>query len=159
MRIQRLGTNFDNAIVLRMEGDPVAGKSLFRSGAGACNACHRLEGEGKEIGPALDRLSDKTWSRSELLEQIVNPSSKIHPDYKMQVILTTDGRVIQGRIVKETLDVIEVIEASGVTKSVSKDAIDERKDSGISMMPESLLASLSAKQVADLLDYIMNAQQ
>ena len=76
--------------------DLVAGKALYEQ---TCASCHKLYGEGGEIGP------DITGSNRADLEYILNnmldPSGEIPEGYQLVTINTQDGRSYAGNIASE----------------------------------------------------------
>ncbi len=156
LQVKRLGNDFDLQQVLSLTGDRERGRDLFRSGAGTCSSCHALEGHGKAIGPDLSNLSNVDWDRVQVLTQIVKPSAEIHPKFKMQIVLTMDGTVIQGTVLDQTDTTLTLIDANGKAQIIESSHIEEQRQASVSMMPENLLSSLTSQQAADLLDYIFS---
>ena len=73
---------FDVFKVSLQGGDAANGKRLFYEHTGAqCLRCHKLNGEGGDVGPELKGLAAKV-SREYLLEAVVNPSAKIAVGYE-----------------------------------------------------------------------------
>src|SRR5439155_4974553 len=72
------------------------GRNLF--GETKCFACHRFNNEGGGTGPDLTIVSGRFGAR-DLLESIIEPSKVISDQYAAVAVTTTDGRIIQGRIV------------------------------------------------------------
>ncbi len=84
-----------NAAVIA-NGDASAGRRLFAEAQ--CFACHRFRGEGGGVGPDLTAVAGRMNAR-DLLEAIVDPNRVISDQFAASTILTTDGRVITGRVV------------------------------------------------------------
>ncbi len=82
-------------------GDATRGFQVFRSAKAACSACHRIGYVGGTIGPELTRIG-ATRSRRALLEAIVFPNARLEQSYTPVRILTGDGLVLNGLVVKET---------------------------------------------------------
>src|SRR5206468_3650154 len=62
-------------------GDAVRGKEIFLSKTAVeCQRCHKLDGQGGEVGPPLNGLGKQT--RDYLLESIVAPSKTIAKGYE-----------------------------------------------------------------------------
>src|SRR5262249_1604754 len=95
-RVHRLGETVDGHKLLAMPGNGEQGKSLFfRDGAATCKSCHRLAGQGIELGPDLSQIGKKYPPR-ELLAQILDPSKQMDPKYVPYVLETTSGNVVSG---------------------------------------------------------------
>ena len=77
-------------------GDPSAGGTVFREKAEvSCVRCHKVRGEGGEVGPELSGLPSEK-DREYLLEAIVAPNARIAEGFETVVVATSDGRVIAG---------------------------------------------------------------
>ncbi|MEZ6031617.1 MAG: c-type cytochrome [Planctomycetaceae bacterium] len=74
------------------------GQQLFK--AAACVGCHKLGGQGNNIGPDLSKLPSE-YSKLDVLDHILNPSKKIDRKYQSNVIELTSGKVLTGLIVEE----------------------------------------------------------
>ncbi|OYW15102.1 MAG: hypothetical protein B7Z55_15270, partial [Planctomycetales bacterium 12-60-4] len=124
------------------------GRELFNK---TCAACHTLFGSGKQIGP--DITGSNRANLDYLLENLLDPSAVVGKDYQMTVVITEDGRSING-IVKEESDSAVVLQTPTDLVTVAKKAIEERKLSELSLMPEGQLKPLAASDVRDLVAYL-----
>lgn len=73
--------------------------------------------------------------------------------------MTTDGKVITGRVIRDTNDSLTVlIDAEDPTKvvQISRVEIDEIIPSKISLMPSGLLTPLNKEEILDLMAYLMS---
>ncbi len=152
---QRLGERFQASDILSLEGDASRGAKLFSMGLGSCSSCHRAEGIGKDLGPAFAVSAARYKTRDKLLEQIVQPSLSIDDNYQSLSILYENGRVVVGRPVQENDQHLTILNAEGQRLELEKASIEDRRRSPVSMMPEQLLAPLTAQQAADLLAYVL----
>lgn len=116
-----------------------------------CQNCHRLFGEGGEIGP--DITGSNRANLDYILENILDPSAVVGRDYQMTVVVTEDGRVINGLLKLET-DSALTIQTINDKVVIPKDEIEERTVSSVSMMPERQLDALSKDDVRDLIAYL-----
>lgn len=129
--------------------DPKKGKVAF---AQACGACHRLYGEGGQIGP--DLTGSDRHNIDYLLESTINPSDVIPADYRMTVFTLADDRVVSGVIAGETEKAITVQSAAG--ESVLNAAeVKKRETLPVSLMPEGLFQALGEDAVKNLVAYLM----
>jgi putative heme-binding domain-containing protein len=94
------------------------------------------------------------YDRAGLLEAIVDPSAKIHPDYASSVIETSSGRVVQG--ISRRLNDAEIEVATSQTETVRLrlDEIEEQKPSPTSLMPAGLNERLTPREMADLIAHL-----
>ena len=98
------------------------------------------------------------YERSNLgpfLMNVVDPNADIREGYTLQRIVTTDGRILEGRIVAQQGDVTTLQPLSGSQFSISAKQIREIKALPVSVMPERILDPLSEQEVKDLFAYIM----
>jgi putative heme-binding domain-containing protein len=146
--IERLGK-----VVRAERGDPAAGKKLFGQ---SCGKCHQLFGEGGQVGPDLTTF--KRDDIDHMLLHIVNPSAEIREGYETHVVVTEDGRVVQGFLVDRDEQVVILRGADGQTYTIAKNKIDEMRAIRLSLMPENLLRDLTDQQVRDLFAYLRSGQ-
>ncbi len=132
-------------------GDPAAGKALF---AKHCGTCHRLFGEGNEIGPELTHANRK--NTAELLATIVDPSAVIRREYMNFLVTTSDGRVLTGLLVEQTPSRITLLGAKNERTTVPRDQVDEIREAPTSLMPENLLKQLQPQELRDLFGYLQS---
>ena len=153
-RVKRLGDTIDLSLLLARSGDARRGRDLFRAEGGlTCRTCHKAEGSGGDVGPALDGLGSK-YSPSELLGQVLDPSKVVEPKYATTVVATKSGKVIAGLLIEENAAAIVIREANGQSTRVSLADIEDRRREPKSLMPEGLLRDLTPQQAADLLAYL-----
>ncbi len=132
---------------------PGRGRVLFESN---CASCHRLFGQGGEVGPEL--TGSNRANLDYILENIVDPSAVLGNDYRMTIVELNDGRVVSGLVQKETDDALTIRTLNDVTL-VPKEEIDVRSLSPLSMMPDGLLERLKPAQVRDLVAYLASPSQ
>jgi putative heme-binding domain-containing protein len=134
-----------------------AGKRLFVEGS--CQACHRFANVGGIFGPDLTGAA-KRYSRPFMLREIMNPSHVISDQHQTHSILTSAGRVHQGRILSEADGVLTVAtdpREPAHLVVIPADEVEERKPSEASLMPADLLNTFTQRDVLDLLAYIESA--
>jgi putative heme-binding domain-containing protein len=153
---KRLGESFAPNSVLELVGDAERGAKLFASGAGTCVNCHRVGEVGKELGPDFAASATKYKTPEKLLEQIVEPSLVIDEKYRSVSILTTSDTVIVGRVIAEDAERVIYLGSDGKESTILLEDIEAMRPSPVSMMPEHLLAPLTAQQSADLLAYVLS---
>jgi putative heme-binding domain-containing protein len=133
--------------------DTGLGRALFDK---SCASCHRLFGEGGEIGP--DITGSNRADLSYILENIVDPSAVLGNDYRMTVLNTVDGRVISGLVQSESDSAI-TMRTINDTIVVAKEDIEDRQLSSLSLMPEGLMDTLSEEDVQNLVAYLGSPTQ
>ncbi|MGH9628686.1 MAG: DUF7133 domain-containing protein, partial [Bryobacteraceae bacterium] len=136
--------------VLSMSGDVTRGKKSFEDN---CAKCHTPRREGGRVGPDLSGINNKT--KDELLTSILNPSYAIEPRFVNYVVVTTDGRMIDGVIANETPGAITLRGGSEEgDETILRGHISEIRASSVSLMPEDLEQSMSKQDLADVIAYL-----
>jgi putative heme-binding domain-containing protein len=134
-----------------------SGKQMFT--VGTCVSCHKLQGVGQEFGPDLTKLDPKTFKDpTDVLRHVIEPSLKIDDKYRNWRFELGTGKVVTGMILKETPDVVEVIEnplAATTAVKIKKARIDKRIKSDVSPMPKGLLDKMTREEILDLLAYVV----
>ena len=133
-------------------GDPAKGAILFKGEKAKCATCHKVRGEGGEVGPDLSGLNhrDRAW----IYRNLAEPSATIHPDYVPYTVLTKDGRVLVGIVSAEGADAIRVIDTDARATVVARADIEELKPSAASIMPVGLVGAVGESGMKDLLAYL-----
>lgn len=135
------------------KGDPSRGRLIF---AKTCMQCHTLFDAGGKVGPELTGAN-----RSELdylLSNIVDPSAVVGKDYQASAIRTKGGRVVSGILRQDDGRALTVVTENDVLV-LPRDEVDAIRTSEVSMMPEGLLANLSAQEIRDLIAYLQSPVQ
>ena len=133
------------------------GKELFK--VANCVACHRLNNVGQEFGPDLTKLDPKRQAAEHILQAILEPSKQIEDKFASYVFVMESGKLITGMIVSEKPEVVEIVIdplAKGKPTRLSKDEIESRQKSAVSMMPKGLLNRLSREEILDLIAYVFS---
>ena len=130
-------------------GDPHRGVAVFKK---VCAQCHKLYGEGAEVGPDITRNGRNNWQQ--LLSNVFDPSLVIGPGYQARQLLTADGRVLTGLPVEESDQRVVLKVQGGKVETIARDDIDAYKVSEVSMMPEGLEKQLKPQEIADLMSYL-----
>lgn len=158
LRPKTLGQAFKPEEILKLKGDIARGEQVFlRSGAAACAKCHRVKGQGGDIGPDLSQVGRK-FERAALLEAIMDPSKGIAPEYYPYVVETEEGKVFAGFLHDETPERVVLKTIEGQFVSLARNNIAEMAKQTKSLMPELVLKNVTAQDAADLLDYMVSLQ-
>lgn len=135
--------------VLTVPGSAERGRQAYRK---ACATCHRLAGEGHAVGPDLETLSGR--DKESLLVQLLDPNREVDPRYVAYEAVLKDGRVASGIVASESDASVTLRRAEGVEESVLRREIVQLRSTGLSLMPEDVEKSLSAEDIADLLELL-----
>jgi putative heme-binding domain-containing protein len=134
---------------LSKEGDPRRGETLF---AKNCRTCHQKRGEGHRVGPDLSGVAGRPAAA--LLNDILDPSREVAPDYVGFLLVTRNGQLLSGLLAEETATTLKLRRNEGVEETVLRSEVEEFRSTGRSLMPEGLEQTLSVQDVADLLAYL-----
>src|SRR5262249_40258157 len=124
------------------------GRALFTQ---HCAACHKLFGEGGDVGPEL--TGSQRANLDYILENVLDPSAVVAREYQVHVVELKSGRVLNG-IVKAETERALTLRTQNETVVVPKAEVEERTTSPVSMMPEGLFDRLSREEVRDLVAYL-----
>jgi putative membrane-bound dehydrogenase-like protein len=133
--------------------DASAGKVLFTK---HCASCHKLFGNGGEIGPDLTGAGRHDLDY--LLGNIVDPSAVVTKDFQMTAFTLADGRTVNGIATVET-DRVVTVQTATEKVTIAKSDIENRKASTLSLMPDGLIQPLSPKETRDLFKYLQATSQ
>lgn len=137
--------------VLATKGDPKRGQELFLQRA--CFACHTVSPHEPPKGPMLGGIAQR-YSRAELAESILQPNAKIAQGFESQHFKLRNGTELDGFVVREGGDSVDVRNVAGVTTMIEKGDIAQREKRETSIMPEGLLSGASVSDLASLLAYL-----
>ena len=131
-------------------GDPVRGRHLFAGRADwGCQRCHKLDGEGGDVGPDLAGIGSRRTVEY-LLESIVVPNRQMAPGYETVILTLDDGRFVSGTIAGETADTVTLNTAEDGRVAIPSRTIVER-ERGLSAMPEGLVELMTLDELRDVL--------
>jgi putative membrane-bound dehydrogenase-like protein len=124
------------------------GRALYQK---TCASCHRLFGEGGEIGP--DLTGSQRTNLDYILENVLDPSAIVPREYQVTLITTTTGRTLSGIVKKET-DAAVTVQTQNELIVLPRSDIESRTATKVSMMPEGLFEQLRLNDVRDLVGYL-----
>lgn len=136
-------------ILTASPGDQEKGKVHFTK---RCGNCHQLFGEGKKVGPPLDG-----YERGNLtfwLNSIVEPSLEIREGFQSYLILTNDGRVLNGMIAAQDPKTVTLRNADNQLTVISRDDIETLKAIRTSLMPTDVLKDMTPEELRNLFAYL-----
>lgn len=133
------------------KGNYSAGELVYEEAK--CASCHRMGRIGTAIGPDLTTVASR-FTRKEVIESILYPSHIISDQYRTQSVLTLDGRVLSGMVVKQSDGSLLVRDSDLTEVLVAQQDVEETKASKASLMPSGLIDGLSAAEIRDLMTYM-----
>ena len=131
------------------------GLNLFK--VANCVGCHKMNGEGRELGPDLTKIESKKHTTEHILRSLLEPSKEIAEKYQSNTFVMDSGKVMTGMIVEENNDTVKLLIdplAKAAPIVVNKSEIDDRAKSPTSIMPMGLLNKLTQEEILDLIAYI-----
>lgn len=135
------------------KGNPEEGAKVF---AKVCAQCHKLNGQGHEVGP--DLTVNGRGSLDLLLSNLLDPNLVIGKDYQAYTAATVDGRVLAGLLVEDSQERIVLKVAGGKQEVIPRDDLEAFKQSNLSLMPEDLEKQVDEQQFRDLIAYLLQEQ-
>ncbi len=141
------------AIVEAASGNPKKGKVLYMEN---CGKCHTLFTEGGKVGP--DLTSFKRDNLERVMINVVNPSLEIREGFENYIIITTDGRVVNGFLADKDNQVVVLRGVDGQNLIFRRDEIEDMRAIKRSVMPEGTVAKLTDQQIRDLFAYLRASQ-
>lgn len=139
------------ATVLASPGDIKLGETLFTKQT--CITCHVTDPKQAPVAPKLHGISTRA-KRDEIVESILKPSAKITEGYATNVIITDEGKVYAGFVIREDAKEVVLRTPQGQTQTIAKDSIDERTQTKVSSMPEGVVSTLTVPELAALIAYV-----
>jgi putative heme-binding domain-containing protein len=134
-------------------GKPDRGRTVFASDKAKCAACHKVSGQGGEVGPDLSQIGGK-FDRTHLIESILDPSAEILQGYQSSVIETKAGRSVTGIVKSESKTAVTLMDAAGKLITIAVDDIVSRAVSKVSLMPAGLADGMTPAEFTDLIAYL-----
>lgn len=139
-------------------GDAGRGQIVFGR---VCSACHRIGDVGKEFGPRLDTIGLQ-YSKEELIKHTLWPNESIAKGYETVQVLTVDGEVFNGFVLRESDQALTLGVATqdgkGKEVVIDKQDIELRKEMKASSMPEGLAKTIAPIEFLDLMSYLKSLE-
>ena len=132
-----------------------AGRRIFHhASVGTCVKCHRHLGRGSAVGPDLSAVSN-IGDENRILRAILEPSRDVDPQYFPRTLLTTDGRVFTGIMLRDGGGGNEYYrDSTGRERMFKTSDIVQRKELQTSMMPEGLIDTMTDRELRNLIAFM-----
>jgi len=135
---------------LRLNAVAARGREIFRA---RCVSCHRLAGEGQDLGPDLDGA--KVFGRQRLLFLILEPNAQVRDGFATHVLRTRTGEVYVGLLENPNSLTVTLVSTGGVRRVFPRANVLSIEAQPWSLMPEGLEAGLAPQDMANLLGYLL----
>jgi putative membrane-bound dehydrogenase-like protein len=150
----REAKGFSAPSIAKMTMNASNGENVF---ARSCSACHRVKGNGKDIGPDLTAIRTK-FDREALLNEIINPDAGIVFGYEAWTISLSDGQSFFGFLVADGAQTVTIKDLAGKNHVIETAKISSRKKQEGSLMPSPVALGLSDQDLADLSEYLLTVK-
>jgi putative heme-binding domain-containing protein len=140
------------ADLVKREGDAIKGQKIYAT-TGTCAKCHKVRGEGKDVGPDLSEIGSKL-SKEAFFVSILDPSAGISHNFETYSLVTDDGNVIIGLLVSDTAEAITLKTAEAIVRTIPKSQVEEFKKQTISLMPADLQKLMTVQDLVDVVAYL-----
>ena len=145
------------ADLVKQSGSVEEGRKVYLT-VGTCAKCHKVKGEGKEVGPDLSEIGSKL-SREALYVSILDPSAGISHSFETHLLLLEDGTSLSGILVSETEQEVSLKTAEAIIRKIPRDEITVMKKQPVSLMPADLQKGLTAKNLIDVVEYLVSLKK
>ncbi len=154
-RRKTIGLTPDVPQLLSLTGDAKRGAALLSptGRAAACQACHIVNGTGRDFGPDLSQVGARL-TKEQLLESLLHPSTVIAPGYAAYTASLKDGSQQVGFMLNQSKQEATLKLATGQSITLPSAETLSLTPLPTSLMPEGLLQSFTAQEVADLLSHL-----
>jgi len=136
-------------------GYPEQGRKIFYSmlGPGNCGMCHKVNGEGGDVGPDLTTIGQQR-KPEEIMKSIMDPHADIAEEYRTRMIATKDGVYVTGTVKREDEQTLDIVDANATLFTIEKSRIERMSELELSLMPGNFTEILSVQEFADLIAFI-----
>jgi putative heme-binding domain-containing protein len=130
-------------------GEVAKGHEIYRA---QCATCHRLTGEGSDVGPDLGMVADKPLPQ--LVASILDPNAAIEARYLAYNAKSKDGTSTAGIISAESTHAIVLRAPGGMESKIARTDLEQLTALNTSLMPEGLEQAIPPNAMADLISYL-----
>ena len=134
------------------KGNAARGEMLFRRAELNCMKCHALAGAAGGVGPELSSLGLSS-PVDYVIDSILLPDQSIKEEFQTRIVMTDDGRVLQGIVVDEDARRVVLKDATAELRTVPVASIEETRKGG-SLMPKGLARLLTRAEFVDLVRFL-----
>ncbi len=137
-------------VVLAGTPEVERGAEVFRR---ACAACHQLNGQGAIVGPQLDGIGQRGLAR--ILEDLLDPHRNVDIAFRTETLQLDDGRILVALPRGQRGALRVYADQEGKELAIPANAIEQRRPSNLSLMPDNVAADLPEKDFIDLVGYLL----
>jgi quinoprotein glucose dehydrogenase len=138
-------------------GNAEAGRKVFfERPEVSCMRCHKVSGEGGEVGPDLTGIGQKR-PRDYIVQSIVFPNAQIAPGFENVLVTLKNGNSYAGVVKGETADELKLNSPEDGMLTLKKSDITSR-EKGLSGMPEGFGSILSKTDLRNVVEFLATAK-
>jgi putative heme-binding domain-containing protein len=93
-----------------------------------------------------------------IVESLIEPSASIPAGYETELIETTDGRILDGLVLQETVDSLWLATALEDVRALALADVARRRTQETSLMPNDLADILTVRQLHDLIAFLQTLE-
>jgi cytochrome c oxidase cbb3-type subunit III len=138
-----------------LPGDPKNGKTLF-FGRAACAECHMANGEGGFIAGDLSAYA-ASRSAEEVRQAVVDPNGDVSANARTAVVLARNGETFTGLVRNEDNFSLQLQTLDGAFHLLARSDLQSVDFRAKSLMPADYAQKLTAREVNDLVSFLMRA--
>jgi quinoprotein glucose dehydrogenase len=127
-------------------------KIFFERPEASCMRCHKINGEGGEVGPDLSKVGAQK-DRQYILESVLFPNKQIAPGFDSVMVTLKNGTLYAGVLKQETDSELVINSPEDGLVTVKKADLRAR-DKGSSGMPEGMDGILSKQDLRNLVEFL-----
>jgi putative heme-binding domain-containing protein len=129
------------------EGDPVVGVTVYA--AQSCGVCHRIDGEGVDLGPDLSHIGARPAAY--LKQAIREPNAVVAERYRAVTVVTRAGMRVRGLLAGESDSTIQLKDMNARVRTFARSEVRELIREQDSLMPAFVMP---ATDVDNLVAYL-----
>lgn len=146
-------------------GNAAHGKEIFYGDAN-CSLCHMIDGRGGRFGPELSGVGGSR-TRAAIIDSVRNPSRRLAwgltestkefpQEYESVTVVTDDGKEIKGVTLNEDSFSVQIMDMNEEIHLLEKGGLRSFQKNRQSMMPQYDSATLSDKDLDDIVAYLVS---
>lgn len=135
--------------ILSLKPNAKNGHEVFKR---ICAACHKINGEGANVGPDLTGVRNQ--EPEVLLLHILVPDYEIYPGFTSYEVETKDGTSITGLLASETATSVTLRRALGQEDTILRSNIATMASTSMSLMPQELEKTMTKQELVDLISFL-----
>ena len=143
------------AELLARSGNVTGGHAVY---AKICFACHKIDQEGIDFGPALSEIGTKL-PKEAIYTSILDPNAAISFGFEGYEVKTKSGDTYIGMVAGETDSELTLKVPGGVLVKTPKAEVTSKTQLPMSLMAPGLASTLTEQEFVDLVEYLSSLKK